>query len=274
MPGDTDDAQSRSCSTDNNNSDERFQQLIHYVHIKAAQEPDDAIVDFVLTEKACRLLFSKLLAAQKSHDFSNNAFANFLDVLSNAESYRLSIAGQADTALVWHAYYSKEDPKQALTDKEAETLKEILDHRDEWRVIYMKIVRRTVALDLYYHFISHPWFLSDFMVRLLEYNPSGFKPTNGYMPCPRNFVQFLSEDEQESIRERCKESLQSIRASHRWLQENYPNDMINGLYSKGFEDIHQPPTSLERLEDLLHYYLKWITRTYHIITTILLHQPS
>lgn len=111
------------------------------------QEPEDTVADFTHTEKACRLLFSRFLAAQKSDKFSKDALANFLDVVSSAESYRLSIAQQAETALtVWHPYYLKEDPKQALSDKEAQELKAIVDHRDDWRIVYMKIVKKTVSL--------------------------------------------------------------------------------------------------------------------------------
>ncbi|KAF9449252.1 hypothetical protein P691DRAFT_774794 [Macrolepiota fuliginosa MF-IS2] len=274
MPDATNDAHERSHSTGSDNLNNHIQQLIHYIQIKAAKEPEDAIVDFILTEKACRLLFSKLFAAQKSSNSPKNAFANFLDVLSNAESYRLSIAEQADTALVWHAYYSKEDPEQALTSKEAEALEETLSDRDGWRVVYMKIVRRIVALDLYYHFISRPWFLSDFMVRLLEYNPSSFEPTTTHAPCPRNFIQFLSEDEKESVKNVCDKSLQLIHEYHQWLQENYPDDILNGLYSKEFHSNHQPPSSLQRLKGLLHDYLKWITKTHRTITTILPHQST
>ncbi|KXN91082.1 hypothetical protein AN958_03149 [Leucoagaricus sp. SymC.cos] len=94
----------------------------------------------------------------------------------------------------------------------------------------MKILKKTIASDLYYLFISKPWFASDFMVRLLEYNPDMFKPTDGHEPSPRNFIRLLSDDEIKAVKDTTQRSLQSVKDSYEWLEENYPECAIPILF--------------------------------------------
>lgn len=116
---------------------------VDHAEIQAKQQPD-IIVDFPKTNEACRLLFSRI-AVQKSQS-PKAALANFLDVLSNAESYRNRIAEQAANALVWNKFYMGTEPESMLPVKEVEALQQIIKEKDEWRAVYIKIIRKTVAL--------------------------------------------------------------------------------------------------------------------------------
>ncbi|KAF5351715.1 hypothetical protein D9756_007523 [Leucocoprinus leucothites] len=274
MPKDTDDHPAPRKNSRNINN---LYDLTRYVQTKTAKEDDDIVANFSEVEKACRFLLSKIIAREEDdpNSIPKNAFANFLDVLSHAESFRLRIIEQAELALnTWHVYYAREDPTQALSLEEAAKLETILKSKVEWRTVYMKIMKKTITLDMYYLFISKPWFASDFMVRLLEYNPHMFQATEELKPHPRNCILLLSEDELKQIKEMSKKSLQFIKDSYEWLEENFSNDIMMGLYSEEFQKTHPPPTDLQRLQNLLRYYLKHISDIYLTVTTIFPPQPS
>ncbi len=120
--------------------------LSGYVNSRVAREPEDCKADYIPTEKACRLLFSKILVGHESNNLFKNAFADFLDVLSSVESYRVLIAQEAETALHWNKYWSGEDPKQVFPDKKVEELELIVKDQNTWRTVYMKIVKKTILL--------------------------------------------------------------------------------------------------------------------------------
>jgi len=42
-----------------------------------------------------------------------------------------------------------------------------------------------------------------------------------------------------------------------------------GLYSEEFQEAYPPPTDIQRLDSLLYFYLKNISRDYKMVTTIL-----
>ncbi|KAJ3570903.1 hypothetical protein NP233_g4096 [Leucocoprinus birnbaumii] len=245
--------------------------LTRYVQAKAEKEPNDVIVDYPEIENACRLFLSKIILIEEKepNEIPKNAFANFLDVLSHAESFRLKIIEQADIALnTWNTFFMKEDPTQALSPDEAASLDTIIQSKDEWRTVYMKILKKTIALACLLPSILY------FMVRLLEYNPHMFKPTNGLEPCPRNFMQLLSTQEIKQIKDTSKKSLQLVKESYEWLEINFADDILTGLYSEDFQKAHPPPTDLERLQSLLHYYLKHISDIHQTLTKFFPPQPN
>lgn len=75
---------------------------------------------------------------------------------------------------------------------------------------------------MYYLSIFKPWFASDFMVRLLEYNPHMFKSTDDLKPSPRNFIRLLTPDETNQIKDTTKKSLKHIEDSCEWLEKSFP----------------------------------------------------
>lgn len=145
----------KSPSPHNNRLETIFLPHSGYVERKAAQQPENAVVDFVHTEKACRLLFSKYVAAKKSGVSPINALPNLLDVVSNAEAYRLSIAHQADLAVnTWNVYFKSTEPKQALSKQDVEALNGIVESQAQWRKVYLKIVEKAIALVCHYFRLS------------------------------------------------------------------------------------------------------------------------
>jgi hypothetical protein len=292
--------------------------ILGHIKQKAAQEPNDAIANFPEIKLACRLLFDNIVAIEEEtrHNIPKTAFANFLDALSHAESFRLKILEETDYALKnWH-YDPLEkkqiDQAQALSREEVELLEGISKSKDEWRKIFMKILKRTVASvclvsspssnqyvysdlqDLYFLFISRPWFASDFMARLLEYNPDMFKPTDGREPCRRSFFHLLSDPEIQEIKQVTKQRLQFVKDAHEWLEDNFPecvmltsnicfsgihidvriSDILRGLYSEDFQKAYPPPYELHHLQSLLRYYLGHIRDIWKILSKIFPSQPS
>ena len=135
-------------------------------------------------------------------------------------------------------------------------------------------------------YISKPWFASDFMVRLLEYNPHMYKSTDDLKPSPRNFIYLLSQDEMNQVKDATRKSLKLVKDSCEWLEKNSAkyvrfycdhhfqhsqvcSDVMGGLYSEEFQEAHPPPTDLQRLQNLLYYYLKYISGICKTVNTVL-----
>jgi hypothetical protein len=113
---------------------------------KATKEGEEVIANFKAAEQACRLIFSKIVIAQQSNSIPRNALANFLDVLSFVEAYRRLIATKVEEALTWHVFCQKSAFDSALSQQEASKLEAIIKEKDEWRIVYMKILKKTIAL--------------------------------------------------------------------------------------------------------------------------------
>jgi len=131
------------------NLDLQLIRLSAYVQDRAANENDNAIVNFPEIRQACLFLLSKIATTRKKerNSIPKHAFVNFLDVLLHAELFRLKIVEQADLALnTWHAYFTVEKPGEALSSEEARKLDAIIKSKDEWRTVYMKILQKTIAL--------------------------------------------------------------------------------------------------------------------------------
>ena len=131
------------------NLDLQLIRLSAYVQDRAANENDNAIVNFPEIRQACLFLLSKIATTRKKepNSISKHAFVDFLDVLLHAELFRLKIVEQADLALnTWHAYFTVEKPGEALSSEEARKLDAIIKSKDEWRTVYMKILQKTIAL--------------------------------------------------------------------------------------------------------------------------------
>lgn len=120
-------------------------------------EYDDAIATFPEVKLACRFLFATVVAIEEKtpHDIPKNAFTNFLDVLSHAESFRLKILEEIDHALsIWHECIMEEIPSraQSLSREEVEQLEGISKTKVEWRKIFIKILKRTIASVCHFYF--------------------------------------------------------------------------------------------------------------------------
>lgn len=66
------------------------------------------------------------------------------------------------------------------------------------------------------------------------------------------------------------EVLSQVRSAlpfkHRYSSRH--SNVLNGLYSQEFQDEHPPPANVNRLGDLLYFYLKHISEEYQTLTTI------
>ena len=91
--------------------------------------------------------------------------------------------------------------------------------------------------------ISKPWFASDFMVRLLEYNPHMFKSTDDLKPSPRNFIRLLTPDETNQIKDTTKKSLKHIEDSCEWLEKSFPKCASSVTFAS---DTHIDVATLSR----------------------------
>lgn len=119
------------------------------VQYQAKKADDDAIADFPEIRLACILLLSKIAETSKNkpNSLPKHAFVDFLDVLLHAELFRLRVVEQVDLALnTWNAYFTTEKPEETLPTEDARKFDEIIKRKDEWRLIYFKILQKTIAL--------------------------------------------------------------------------------------------------------------------------------
>jgi len=70
-----------------------------------------------------------------------------MDVLLHAELFRLRVVERVDLALnTWNVYFTAQKPEEALPTEDAMKFDEIIKRKDEWRLIYFKILQKTIAL--------------------------------------------------------------------------------------------------------------------------------
>ncbi|EKM80729.1 hypothetical protein AGABI1DRAFT_105688 [Agaricus bisporus var. burnettii JB137-S8] len=257
----------------NRNLDAGLQELKNYVHLKVTQDQASTPVDFETTRTAYRHLFANFVAKRKAGDFSIHAIPDLLEVIRHAESYRLRIIHQADLALnTWQIFFEKESPKQALPKSEADALGEVVNSKDNWRKVYMKVVDKLVGLNSWFGY-------SNIVPRRLNLpksmnppplNSSSFsqmkKGSSSQRDAERasNMCQICTNGCKKIIPSTANLDLQS-EAQH----SSCDSGITDGLNPQDFDEIHPPPFNTSHIGDLINFYMNHVAAIYETLTTIL-----